>query len=188
MELGPLFSGPPSNNIKQSIGIWDNFSKCLKSMTSMHLNSELYSVSPATGSVHANILFEVPTVHIRCFCNHHHNHNDPGTPSHKKFGRPEKNRNSGPRNSWREPGVSACQIHVKVSIFDHVTCLQFGKCESQKIHCFFLLKQVCSAMLKGGGSRRWSPCLPPCQRCLSRRFLFSKLKNIPFAKEDTSNI
>ena len=61
--------GLASNNIKQSIGIWDNFSKCLKSMTSMHLNSELCSVSPATGSVHANILFEVPTVHIRCFRN-----------------------------------------------------------------------------------------------------------------------
>ena len=87
--------------------------------------------------------------------------------------------NSGPRNSWREPGVSACQIHVKVSIFDHVTCLQFGKCESQKILCIFLLKQVCSAMLKGGGSRRWSPCLPPCQRCLSRCFFIFKIRRTP---------
>ena len=69
--------GLASNNIKQSIDIWENFPKCLKSMTSIHLNSELYSVSPATGSVHANILFEVPTVHIRCVRNHHHNHNDP---------------------------------------------------------------------------------------------------------------
>ena len=70
--------GLASNNIKQSIDIWENFSKCLKSMTSTHISSELYSVSPATGSVHANILFEVPTVHIRCFRNQHHNHNDPG--------------------------------------------------------------------------------------------------------------
>ena len=74
--------GLASNNIKQSIDIWENFSKCLKFMKSTHISSELYSVSPATGSVHANILFEVLTVHIRCFRNQHHNHNDPGTPSH----------------------------------------------------------------------------------------------------------
>ena len=60
--------------------------------------------------------------------------------------------NSGPRNSWREPGVSACQIRVKVSFFYHATCLQFGNCVSQKIQVvsFFWSKFVQRCWREGG--------------------------------------
>ena len=176
--------GPPSKNIKQSIDIWENFPKCLKSMTSIHLNSELYSVSPATGSVHANILFEVPTVHIWCFCNITIIIIMTLVPlSIKSFGRPKK-----VRNKLRASELLARAWCLCVS--DSCQGVIFWSCHLPSIWKVWITKNTLYLSseaslfsdVEGRGVEEMVTLPSPLPKVLLQTFLFSKLKNIPYAK------